>query len=130
MSKYSTQQRKTLLLYLSEHPDEHLSTRQIATALEADKISLSAVYRNLAALEAEGKIRRYAKSGSREVFYQYTDAEPCKGALHMTCTKCGQTFHMAAETAALVTAQLEQQEGFRLDFGETVLFGVCKSCCK
>lgn len=30
MPKYSTQQRKALLHYLSEHPDEHLSTRQIA----------------------------------------------------------------------------------------------------
>lgn len=55
MPKYSTQQRKALLHYLSEHPDEHLSTRQIAQALAAEKISLSAVYRNLAALEAEGK---------------------------------------------------------------------------
>ena len=61
MPKYSTQQRKALLHYLSEHPDEHLSTRQIAQALAAKKISLSAVYRNLAALEAEGKVRRCAR---------------------------------------------------------------------
>ena len=55
MSKYSTQQRKALLHYLSEHPDEHLSTRQIAQALAAEKISLSAVYRNLAAARSRGE---------------------------------------------------------------------------
>ena len=130
MSKYSTQQRKALLHYLSEHPDEHLSTRQIAQALAAEKISLSAVYRNLAALEAEGKVRRCARPGTREVFYQYTDAAPCKGVLHMTCTQCGQTFRLSEQTAARLTAQLDEREGFALDCGETVLFGVCRNCRK
>lgn len=53
MSSYSTRQRKALLAYLSRHPDELLSARQIADALADEKISLSAVYRNLAQLEAE-----------------------------------------------------------------------------
>ena len=106
MSKYSTQQRKALLHYLSEHPDEHLSTRQIAQALAAEKISLSAVYRNLAALEAEGKVRRCARPGTREVFY------------------------LSEQTAARLTAQLDEREGFSLDCGETVLFGVCRNCRK
>ena len=130
MSKYSTQQRKTLLHYLSEHPDEHLSTRQIAAALEDKKISLSSIYRNLAELAAEGKLRRCARTGTREIFYQYADAAPCRGVLHMTCTQCGQTFHLSEKTAALLTAQLDAQEGFALDCGETVLFGVCKNCRK
>lgn len=55
MSSYSTRQRKALLAYLSRHPDELLSARQIADALADEKISLSAVYRNLAQLEAEEK---------------------------------------------------------------------------
>ena len=95
MSSYSTRQRKALLAYLSRHPDELLSARQIADALADEKISLSAVYRNLAQLEAEEKVRRSSKSGTREVYYQYLDAESCKGALHMSCVKCGRTFHMA-----------------------------------
>lgn len=65
MSSYSTQQRKALLAYLSRHPDELLSARQIADALADEKISLSAVYRNLAQLEAEEKVRRSSKSGTR-----------------------------------------------------------------
>ena len=66
MSSYSTQQRKALLAYLSRHPDELLSARQIADALADEKISLSAVYRNLAQLETEERVRRSSKSGTRE----------------------------------------------------------------
>ena len=68
MSSYSTQQRKALLAYLSRHPDELLSARQIADALADEKISLSAVYRNLAQLEAEEKVRRSSKSGTERAF--------------------------------------------------------------
>ena len=68
MSEYKTRQRRTLLVYLSRHPDELLSARQIADALAEKQISLSAVYRNLAQLETEEKVRRSAKSGSHEAF--------------------------------------------------------------
>ncbi len=54
MAKYLTRQRKRLLEYLSEHTDEQMSARQIADALATDEISVSAVYRNLSALEEEG----------------------------------------------------------------------------
>ena len=37
MSSYSTRQRKALLAYLSRHPDELLSARQIADALVDEK---------------------------------------------------------------------------------------------
>ena len=128
MSSYSTQQRKALLAYLSRHPDELLSARQIADALADEKISLSAVYRNLAQLEAEEKVRRSAKSGSHEAFYQYLDAKGCKGALHMSCVKCGKTFHMADSNAALFAKHLAQSEQFTLDAADTVLYGTCADC--
>ena len=115
MHSYSTRQRKVLLAYLSQHPDELLSARQIADALADKKISLSAVYRNLAQLETEEKVRRSSKSGTREVYYQYLDAESCKGALHMSCIKCGKTFHMADGNAALLAKHLAQSEQFMLD---------------
>ena len=53
MSGYNTKQRRALLTFLGEHPDELLSARQMADALAEKQISLSAVYRNLAQLEAE-----------------------------------------------------------------------------
>ena len=128
MPSYSTRQRKVLLAYLSQHPDELLSARQIAEALAEEEISLSAVYRNLAQLEAEEKVRRSSKSGTREAYYQYLDAEECKGALHMSCIKCGRTFHMTDSNAALLARHLAQSEQFTLDTADTVLYGTCSDC--
>lgn len=130
MPNYSTRQRKVLLTYLSQHPDELLSARQIADALAEKEISLSAVYRNLAQLETEEKVRRSTKSGTREVYYQYLDAESCRGALHMSCIKCGRTFHMADSNAALFAKHLVQSEQFTLDTTDTILYGTCSVCKK
>ena len=128
MSGYNTKQRRALLAFLGEHPDELLTARQMADALAEKQISLSAVYRNLAQLEAEEKVRRSAKSGSHEAFYQYLDAEGCKGALHMSCVKCGKTFHMADSNAALFAKHLAQSEQFTLDAADTILYGICSDC--
>lgn len=128
MSIYNTKQRRALLAFLGEHPDELLTARQMADALAEKQISLSAVYRNLAQLEAEEKVRRSSKSGTREVYYQYLDAENCKGALHMSCVKCGRTFHMASGNAVLFAKHLAQSEQFTLDAADTVLYGTCADC--
>ena len=65
MPGYNTKQRRILLAFLEQHPDELFSARQIADGLKAEQISLSAVYRNLVQLEADGQIRRYTKSGTQ-----------------------------------------------------------------
>ena len=99
--KYMTKQRKALLRYLSQHADETLSAKQIEAALSGEGISISAVYRNLSELEREGKIRRVNQSGSREVFYQYTDGAHCRECLHLSCEKCGKTYHMKCSCKTL-----------------------------
>ena len=53
LPRYSTRQRKLLLDYLSAHPHQLLSAGEIARDLREREVSLSAVYRNLAQLEAE-----------------------------------------------------------------------------
>ena len=128
MVKYTTKQRQALLSYLSEHADERLSAGQIAVALEDAGVSLSAVYRNLLSMEAEGKIKRYSKAGSRDVFYQYIAAPSCLGNLHLACIKCGKTFHMNTAQASSLISQIEQTENFLIDKSDTVLYGVCKDC--
>ena len=65
MAKYLTRQRKRLLESLSEHTDEQISARQIAEDLAADQISISAVYRNISALEEEGLLKRSVREGTR-----------------------------------------------------------------
>ena len=126
MNAYRTQPRKRLLEFLSAHADESLSAGQIASALP--EISVSAVYRNLSELEREGKIRRVNQSGSREVFYQYTDGAHCRECLHLSCEKCGKTYHMNTEGAQMLVQNLAQSDAFAIDKANTVLYGVCKDC--
>ena len=128
MSKYHTRQRKALLSYLSGHPDEMLSAQEIADALDGESISLSAVYRNLADLEAEGKVRRNHKGSIREIYFQYMDSDACKNCLHLSCTKCGRTFHMDTREAEQFVDAVAKLDGFAIDKRETVLYGVCETC--
>ena len=128
MSGYNTKQKKLMLAYLGEHPDEPLSARQIAYALQREHISISTVYRNLADLENEAKIRRCTKSGTQEAFYEYIAADHCKDVVHMKCVKCGRTFHMTEQNAAMLAEFLAQNEQFGLDRNSTVLYGTCSQC--
>lgn len=128
MKKYDTRQRDYLISFLNEHPDQLLSVRQIAQELCAQQISLSAVYRNLSQLEAEGLIRKSVKPGSREAYYRYVGAEDCHSHLHLSCTRCGKTFHMDAEHTAQLTRAMSELDGFDLDILKTVLYGICQNC--
>ena len=114
--------------YLRLHPDQRLSPREIGEALREEDVSLSAVYRNLAELEAEGKVRRTGQGDAHEAFYQYIDAEECRGCLHLNCRRCGRTFHMKAEGADRLLDVVAKTEGFALDTAETVLYGTCQDC--
>lgn len=130
MPKYMTKQRKALLNYLSLHADERLSAKQLEDALKSEGISISAVYRNLSELEKGGKVRRVNNSGSREVFYQYTDGAHCKDCLHLSCEKCGKTYHMNSAVAQTLIENLAQSDEFTIDKANTVLYGVCGDCRK
>ena len=130
MAKYLTIQRKRLLNYLSEHTDEQMTARQIADALEAKQISLSAVYRNLAELEEEGLLKRSVREGTREVFYQYIDAEECKDSLHLTCCNGGKSIHLGDREAKQLLCSTLESTGFLIAKSETILYGVCAECRK
>ena len=130
MNKYSTKQRKLLLDYFNKHIDEQISAKEIAESLKGEGISLSAVYRNIAELEFEGQLKRSSKSGLRTVYYQYTASEHCHNLLHLSCKKCGKTFHMETDGAERLVDDVKRSNGFRLDKTSTVLYGVCANCDK
>ena len=128
MAKYLTRQRKSLLAYLAEHADESISAGEATRALARGNVSASAVYRNLAQLEREGKISRSSRPGSQEAYYRYTDAEPCRGQVHLACLRCGMTRHMERADADRLAERLTETEDFALDRAGTILYGVCAEC--
>ena len=125
-----TKQRKLLLDYLSAHADETLPTGRIVEALAGEEISASAIYRNLAALERDGKLKRSAKPGSQELHYRYAGAESCQGHLHLSCLRCGKTVHLEEAESDVLAQRLAKSEGFALDRADTVLYGICADCQK
>ncbi|MBQ3284713.1 MAG: transcriptional repressor [Ruminococcus sp.] len=127
MPKYITKQRKILTDYLMQHVDENLSAGQIADAL-SDTVSKSAVYRNLADMEAEGKLHRVMGGGGREVIYRYSGSHACSESLHLSCKKCGKTVHMQKQLADSLVQSVAQNDDFAIDKGETVIYGVCAAC--
>lgn len=130
MAKYMTKQRKVLIDFFAHHADETLSARQIAALLEGESISVSAVYRNLSEMEQEGMVRRATKAGSREVFFQYMEAPECKQCLHLSCKRCGRTYHMDTQEAEELIRSITRSEQFTVDKADTVLYGVCGMCQK
>ncbi|MBP5307794.1 MAG: transcriptional repressor [Clostridia bacterium] len=128
MNKYSTNQRKILLEYLEKHHDFALSAARIAEDIAGENISVSAVYRNLAALEEEGAVRRTAKSGDRSAYYQYIGYEKCKNRIHLSCMKCVRNYHLSIKEADGLVEAVMEGEGFEVNREETVIKGLCSEC--
>ena len=126
MPKYQTKQRGELLEFFGKNTDKSYSAVQIAG--ELPNISLSAVYRNLAALESEGKLKRTAKSGTREVYYQYIAAPGCQGCIHVSCISCGKTYHLDHTEAEKLVNSIAAHDGFMISRSDTVLYGTCAEC--
>ncbi|HCU56197.1 MAG TPA: transcriptional repressor, partial [Clostridiales bacterium] len=45
-----------------------------------------------------------------------------------SCVRCGKTEHVSASAAARFEQALALEDGFSLNKGECLLFGVCKDC--
>ena len=123
---YATEQRKSIIEYFEKRLDESVTAAEIASALSFS-VSKSAVYRNLALLEKEGKLVR-VQTADRAVAYRYVAHGKCVGKVHISCVRCGRTDHVSSETVSSFEKALEKADGFSLNKGECLLFGVCKEC--
>jgi len=126
MQTYRTEQRRKILEYLESKRDASVTATEIAAAL-FPAVSKSAVYRNLADLEREGKVVRVSLAGDRSVGYRYAGSHACAGKIHISCVRCGKTEHVSSTAASIFERALEQ-DGFSLNKGESLLFGVCREC--
>ncbi len=126
---YETKQRSALVETLEEHRDEILAADTIAQLTAAKySVSRSAVYRNLAKLEADGTIRRITVPGEARAFYRYTASPVCRRHIHLECSECGRTFHLDVGSTDSLIDSVMRQSNFRVDSGSTVLYGVCGDC--
>lgn len=126
MKSYQTAQRKQLFGFLVRHRDRQFTVEELAQQLEG--VSLSAVYRNINRLVADGAVRRFEQEGSRKFLYQYLGDSSCTGHLHLKCEKCDSILHMDPQTVEALARVIRQSNGFDLDKGKSILFGSCSSC--
>ena len=128
MGKYQTEQRIILMDFFEKNPDHNFTARQIYENIKDSGISIGAVYRNLSDLAISEKIQRVAGKNSREIFYRYTGSEKCMGCLHLSCIKCGKTFHMSKEAAEKISETISEYSNFSINVIKSVIYGVCSDC--
>lgn len=87
-------------------------------------ISLGTVYRNLAALAEEGKIKQLSVGDGSDHFDG--DISPHS---HFYCEKCGKVSDVSY-VADGAYPDLEKDYGFKVKASSLVLCGVCKDCNK
>lgn len=124
---YHTEQKAALVTFLSENAQRQFTVRELARAVaERTEIGESTVYRLIAGLVEEGRVRRFAVG--RSFYYQFVGGENCDSHLHLKCLACGRLFHLDGSVSQFMRRQILATNRFRLDEGETVLFGTCHDC--
>lgn len=127
MVEYMTEQRRKLIDFFDSNPDKQFSVREIMESLSDENISESALYRNLSRLEKNGEIVRTLKKGRRESYYS-RKAVCCRERIHLTCMKCGESFHMDSALSQHILDSVISSDGFSIDKCRTVFYGICKDC--
>lgn len=130
---YMTTQRRLLLHFFNSNPDHSFSAQEIHQSLSHEgeaPISISAVYRNLSDLSEAGLIVKITTSESQEIRYRYVDSINCRDKLHMTCNRCGHTFHADTHASSAFLEAIRQADGFCIDPARTMIYGLCPECNK
>lgn len=126
-----TKQKAVILEYVKQHKDMHLKAEEILEGLkvQGEPVGKATVYRFLKVLEDEGQIRRYTLSDKTPACYQYVGDHPeCRQHYHLMCSMCGEVQHVDSPAVQAFMEETLEKEGFSIDAGKTVFYGVCREC--
>jgi Fe2+ or Zn2+ uptake regulation protein len=119
MPKRNTRQRQ-LLTGLVESRQRAFTAEELwSTAREAAPVSLATVYRTLALLEAEERVRRLDRG-------RFIACEPGHHH-HLVCVACG-AVQETELCAAPPTTEVMRRHGFVVQRHDADLYGVCENC--
>jgi len=125
---YKTKQRDEILRFLMENKDSCYSAREITEQVSAGEAT---VFRTLAVLVRENRIRKFSAGGSGRgecSYYQYQEGEACRSHIHLKCEDCGRLIHMDCDFMKEITRHFSKDHGFFVDCGKTVIYGRCTEC--
>lgn len=125
---YKTKQRDEILQFLAEHRDTCFSAKDITERVTAGEAT---VFRTLAVLVRENKIRKFTGAGRGEgAYYQYSESESCSMHIHLKCEDCGRLIHMDCSFMDEMIRHFCSDHNFFVDCGKTVIYGRCDDCNK
>lgn len=128
MSKYQTEQRKKLISLFEKSPHKTLSAQDIATALENQDISISAIYRNLSEMVNEELLCKISGKNRSGSLYQYVDPHHCAGIIHLKCDSCEATYHLDRNISQMVMGIANDTFAFHINGSAAFLYGKCAKC--
>lgn len=124
--KYKTKQRDEILSFFESHSEECFSAKDVCGKVNCGEAT---VFRTIAKLTDEGKLKRFVSGGSREcAYYQYNCCNHSEGHIHLKCNKCGQLIHMDCDFIGKLLSHFMDEHNFTVDSGKTVIYGCCKNC--
>ncbi len=132
-TEYKTKSRNKIIEYLKKNADTRFTARDIYNAIneEGDELDRSTVYRNLERLYKEGRLVKYKEADVNASCYQYSEEHgSCHEHTHAQCSSCGKIFHIDNDVLEETAEKMKSEYGIDIDYGKTVLIGVCKDCKK
>ena len=131
--EYKTRSRNYIIDYLKRNADKRFTAKDIVEALseKGDVVNRSTIYRNLERLCQEGSLIKYKEADINASCYQYSEKhEACHQHIHAQCSNCGKIFHLKNSIFKAAEKKLLSEYGIDIDYGKTVLIGLCKDCRK
>ncbi len=126
-----TKQKTVILEFIKSNKDVHVKAEDILEGLrqQGEPVGKATVYRFLKVLEDEGQIRKYTLSDKAPACYQYVGDHPeCRQHYHLMCSRCGAVSHVDSPAVRLFMDETLEKEGFAIDAGKTVFYGICREC--
>lgn len=134
MAEYVTEQKKTLLGFLTQNSERSFTVEELTEGIRKMKKGIgrapgkSTVYRLMTRFVEEGTVKRFVRGHSRRFVYQIVSGERCDLHLYMKCIKCGKLFRLDEGLTGEFIERLKNLYGFSVSDSETVLCGKCAEC--
>ena len=139
MTGYLTQQKRSLLRFLTQNSERAFTVEEITEGMKnkedngaSDDSSRapgkSTVYRLITRFVEEGTVKRFERGHSRRFAYQIVSGERCHFHLHMKCSSCGKLFHLDEGVSDELLHKIKRLCNFSISETDTVLFGLCGKC--
>ena len=126
MEKRNTVQ-KQLVFEAVSHLKNHPTAEEVYAEVARDHptVSKATVYRNLASLSEDGKLRHIPMAGGADRFDHFLQPHS-----HIACVECGALRDTPIQCDQTLDRMAEELTGYRDACHELVFYGVCPACAK